>query len=583
MKPKLDMETRFWAKVLFGDDCWEWTGAFKAVSQSKSGGKTLPYGKFRVAPGNTGMRSAHKVSFALWYGREPSLPLLHTCDNPKCVRPTHLKEGTLSKNMEEAWARGRRGVMSGPVNNQYESFVSNKLALHVPTGIVGAAVSSPHLFAFQRDLVQWALRRGRAAIFADTGLGKTRMLLTWAQHVLEHTGKPVLVIAPLAVAEQTAAEGARIGVAVRVVRELADVGTGINIVNYDRLHKLAASVFGAVVLDESSIIKHHTAKTLQQLIELFAATPFKLCLTATPSPNDYTELGTHAEFLGVCSRSEMLSEYFVHDGGETQKWRLKGHARDVFWRFVASWGALVRSPADLGYDASGYVLPALTVEHHIIAADAESVKLAGLLFAQPANTLTERRDARRGSVAARVQQCADLVNADNESWVVWCDLNAESEALTKSIRGAVEVRGSMTIEEKEEALLAFACGKARVIVSKPSICGFGLNWQHCARMAFVGVTDSWEAFYQAVRRCHRFGQKRGVVVHIFASELEGAVVANLQRKESDAVAMSEELSRETAAIVRVEVAGSVRKTNEYAPLKSMRVPSWLKTEEGEAA
>jgi superfamily II DNA or RNA helicase len=510
MKSKLDMETRFWAKVLFGDDCWEWTGAFKAVSRSKSGGKTLPYGKFRVSSGNTGTRAAHKVSFLLWYGREASLPLLHTCDNPKCVRPTHLKEGTLSKNMQEAWERGRRGGMSNVSadNDGYDAFVARKLAVNVPTGIADATVSSPYLFSFQRDLVQWALRRGRAAIFADTGLGKSRMQLTWALHVYEHTQRPVLILAPLAVAEQTRDEGAAIGIDVRVCRESEDIGPGINIINYDRMHKLDASVFGAVVLDESSIIKHHTAKTLQTLLDMFASTPFRLACTATPSPNDYTELGTHAEFLGVCTRAEMLSEYFVHDGGETQKWRLKGHAREAFWRFVASWCALVRSPADLGYDAARTSCRRSRSSTTPSKLTRKACVLAGLLFAQPANTLSERRSARKGSVGARVQQCAELVNADDEPWVVWCDLNAESEALTKAIRGAVEIRGSHTIEEKEDALRAFARGEARVIVSKSSICGFGLNWQHCARMAFVGVTDSWEAYYQAVRRCYRFGQKR---------------------------------------------------------------------------
>lgn len=457
----------------------------------------------------------------------------------------------------------------------YEAFVTGKLERTPPAGLT-VEPAPCGLAAYQRDLVRWSLRRGRAAIFADTGLGKTRMQLAWADAVTRETGRPCLILAPLAVAQQSAAEGAAVGVPVTVCREQSDAdGARIAITNYDRLHKFAPEAFGAVVLDESSIIKHHDAKTLGVLLEAFRETPYRLACTATPSPNDYTELGTHAEFLGVCSRTEMLSEFFVHDGGDASSWRLKGHARDAFWRFVASWGALVRRPSDLGYDDAGYLLPPLDVEHHMLAAAQEDVRAAGLLFAAPAATLGERRSARAATVGARVEQCAAAVNADAaEPWVVWCDLNAESEALTRSIRGAVEIRGSHTIEEKESALADFAAGRARVLISKPSICGFGLNWQHCARMAFVGVTDSWEAYYQAVRRCYRFGQRRGVRVHIYASELEGNVVANLRRKGADAERMADELSRETGATVRANVLGARRVTNDYTATVPMTVPAW---------
>jgi hypothetical protein len=460
------------------------------------------------------------------------------------------------------------------MDTSYHDFVSGKLTRHRPVGF-DADVTIP-MFPFQRDIVTWALRRGRCAIFASTGLGKSRMQVAWAHHVAEHTGRPVLILAPLAVARQTAEEGVKVGVDVRVCRDMSDViGGGVFITNYDRLHLFDACAFGGVALDESSIIKHHDAKTLKTLMDAFSGTEFRLACTATPSPNDYVELGTHAEFLGICSRAEMLSEYFVHDGGETQKWRLKGHARKMFWRFVASWGALVRSPSDLGYDGSAYVLPPMTVEHHIIAASQEAVHASGLLFAAPAATLTERRSARKGSVGDRVRECAEMVNASSEAWVVWCDLNAESEALTKAIRGAVEVRGSMTGDEKERALYDFASGKARVIVSKPSICGFGLNWQHCHRMAFVGVTDSWEAYHQATKRIHRFGQKLPCDIHVFASELESAVIANLKRKEADAIVMGEELAREAGESVRESIIGSRRVTNSYHAERTMAVPSWL--------
>lgn len=460
----------------------------------------------------------------------------------------------------------------------YEDFVAGKLVTAPPTGLVDVPPLSAHLFPFQRDLVAWALRRGRAAIFADTGLGKTRMELEWARHA----GARVLVLAPLAVAHQTAREAERIGVEARVCRESADVAPGINITNYDRLHKFDASAFDAVVLDESSLIKEHTSKTLAQLIEAFSRTPMRLCATATPSPNDYTELGTHAEFLGICSRTEMLSEFFVHDGGDTQVWRLKRHARTAFWRWVASWGALLRRPSDIGYDDAGYNLPPLEVREHILPVDRDTVKASGLLFTAPARDLNERRQARRASLAARARDCAALVNADDGPWIVWCDLNDESDALTRSIRGAVEVRGAQDVDEKERRIRDFIDGRARVLVSKSSICGFGLNLQFCSRMAFVGVTDSWESYYQAVRRIWRFGQTQPCFVHVFASEIEGSVVANLRRKDADARAMADELSRETAAVVRAEVRGATRETNDYAP-GSIRLPVWLTRRKDDAA
>ena len=384
-----------------------------------------------------------------------------------------------------------------------------------------------------------------------------------------------MILAPLAVAAQTVREGLAIGVDVKHVREPEDVRPGLNICNYERLHKIDPSAFGAVVLDESSIIKHHDAKTFGLLTEAFRFTPFKLCATATPAPNDWTELGTHAEFLGICTRAEMLAEYFVHDGAETQVWRLKGHARAQFWRWVSSWAALVRTPSDLGYDDGLYKLPPLIVTEHTVKSHQST---EGMMFALEAQTLSERRTARRASMDGRVTECAAIVNAERSPWVVWCDLNAESEALTESIDGAIEVTGSMPADEKEKRLIEFAEGKHRVMVSKPSICGHGLNWQHACHMAFVGVTDSFEAYYQAVRREWRFGQTKPVHVHIFASELEGAVVANLRRKEKDAKIMADALSAETSESVKAEVLGLIRETNPYQPQVNIAAPAWLRTE-----
>ncbi len=456
----------------------------------------------------------------------------------------------------------------------YAEFLVRKFRSVAPAGIADEVRGDLPMFEHQRVLVNWALRRGRCAIFADTGLGKTRMELAWAEAVHRHTGGDVLILTPLAVAKQMAEEGAAIGVNVAILREASDVRPGVNVINYDRLHKLDADRFVGVVLDESSVIKHHNTKTLASLLRAFARTPYRLCATATPAPNDWTELGTHAEFLGVCTRVEMLAEFFVHDGGETQAWRLKGHAKREFWKWVAQWGAMVRKPSDLGFDDGAYNLPALTLHEHTV----ESINTGAGLFALEAASLSERREARRDSIADRVSACVEMVNSDPQPWVVWCDLNAESDLLTAGIDGAIEVRGSQDVDEKESALDAFAHGRSRVIVTKPSIAGWGLNWQHCARMAFVGVTDSWESYYQAVRRCWRFGQHRPVQVHIFASEREGSIVANLKRKEQDAQAMAAALSLETRDAIRTAVLGTSRQSNDYNPQARIIVPQWLRSE-----
>lgn len=453
----------------------------------------------------------------------------------------------------------------------YEQLLHRKLASVKPSGFTPGALPLS-LFPHQVALVRWAVRLGRAAIFADTGLGKSRMQLAWAQAVHQHTGRDVLILAPLAVAAQTVQEGAELGIKVTLCKEQSHIQPGLNITNYDRLHRFDASQFVGVVLDESSCIKHHDAKTLKTLLEAFSQTPYKLCATATPAPNDWTELGTHAEFLGVCTRAEMLAEFFTHDGGDTSVWRLKGHASHVFWKWVCQWGALVRKPSDLGFDDSAYDLPPLHLHEHTVETE---MPTNGMLFASEAQTLSERRDARRLSIQDRVNDCASIVNADQEPWIVWCDLNAEGDELRRAIPGAVEIRGSDDADTKEQRLADFAAGRIRVLITKPSIAGFGLNWQHCARMAFVGVTDSFEAYYQAVRRCWRFGQRRDVHVHVFASSAEGAVVANLRRKERDAIAMAESLSAETHGAVLESVTGTARQTNDYAAHKAVRVPNWL--------
>jgi hypothetical protein len=460
--------------------------------------------------------------------------------------------------------------------NTYSSFVREKLLIVPPVGITKDVPLIDGLFPHQDALVKWSLRRGRSAIFADTGLGKTRMQVAWADVVHRETGGDILILAPLAVAQQTAEEAAQCGVNIKHVHEANDLQPGINITNYDRLHKFDTSRFVGVVLDESSIIKNHTGKTLKALIDAFKHTPYRLCATATPAPNDWTELGTHAEFLGIRSRAEMLAEFFVHDGGDTQTWRIKGHARQLFWKWVASWGVMLRSPSDLGFDSSGYDLPPLSVHQHTVESGHDQQE-TGYLFAMEATDLMERRNARKSSLDERVKACADLVNSSTETWVIWCDLNAEGDALRLAIPGAVEIRGADSEDVKEQRLHDFAHGKIRVLITKASITGWGLNWQFCNHTAFVGVTDSWEAYYQAVRRFWRFGQKKTVDVHIFASEQEGSIVANLKRKETDAKTMGDALAVEVLESVKSELFGQARESNPYQPRQSMNLPSFLRS------
>ncbi len=415
----------------------------------------------------------------------------------------------------------------------YNEFLASKVPLFHAEGLTHDVEIHPRLFAFQSAIVKWALRRGRSALWADTGLGKTVMQLEWARHV---PGR-VIILAPLAVSHQTAREASSIGLDVHVAEDMASAdGHRVVIVNYEKLHKFDADAFDGVVLDESSIIKSHDGATRNAILSAFARTPFRLACTATPAPNDHVELGNHAEFVGAMTRTEMLSTYFVHDGGDTSKWRLKGHARVDFWKWVRSWALAVRHPRDIGHDQTGYDLPPLRMHEHVCEVDVVRAK-EGMLFAVEANTLQEQRVERRATLEERVAKTAALANGNDEQWLVWCDLNSESEALTKAIRGAVEVTGSDTDEEKASRMLGFADGSVRVLVSKPSICGFGMNFQRCHNVAFVGVSHSFEQFYQATRRCYRFGQKSPVDVHVITASTEGKVIENIKRKHREADAM----------------------------------------------
>ena len=458
----------------------------------------------------------------------------------------------------------------------YETFLKSKGRRAAEVGFESTNVN-PRLFDWQTDVVKWALRKGRAAIFSNCGSGKTAMHLQWASEVNRHTGRPVLVLTPLAVAQQTKREGEKFGIPVNVCRTQADCTDGINVVNYEMMeHFNSGDFWGGVVLDESSILKHKDSKTRNMLQEKFKQTRFKLCCTATPSPNDFMELGTHSEFLGVMKQTEMLSMFFVHDGGDTQKWRLKGHAEKRFFEWVAGWAACFRDPKDIGYSGEGYWLPELHVHDVIVQSDACELENGQLMmFAPTGETLLERRSARRNSLADRVKAAAEIANATTEQVLVWCDLNAESKALTAAIDGAVEVEGSMSLEQKEAGIVGFLNGEHRVLVSKPSIAGFGINAQNTHIEIFVGLSDSFEQYYQAVRRCWRFGQTKDVEVYIITSDAEGAVKQNIERKQRDAEHMTEELVLYTRDYLQQDFRRTARDTTEYKPSERMVLPQWL--------
>jgi hypothetical protein len=637
--------------------------------------------------------------------------------------------------------------------NAYDKFLESKRIVAPPTGFEPGAISKK-LFHFQHDCVQWACRRGRAALFEDCGLGKTPQQLIWADQVCSQADKPVLILAPLCVTQQTAREGSKFGVKVNVVREQAEVQSGINITNYEKLHHFDPLAFGGVVLDESSILKAYDGATRNAVIGSFRETPYRLACTATPAPNDFMELGNHAEFLGVMSRVEMLATFFVHDGGDTSKWRLKGHAEKDFWRWLCSWAVNIRKPSDLGYADGNFKLPKLNLREHVVQS---TQKMDGYLFAMPASSLAERRDARRQSIDERAILCYELINANegaspslqskisqgtregeadccnglvspkqevkevsgspqklhdeilsrssvtveqtnsrtkkkdsgnkareipnrcesqgagesgcksvesplsgtkktaevdgeiqsvstvcggsvekpigevcdlrirqngqpenvsgsgplsqnnegaglpvpplqlcdrahegqpkyrsgglsvsSEKWLVWCQLNSEQDLLEKLFgKLCVSIRGTTPDEDRIVMEREWREGPIPVLISKPSIFGFGMNWQHCHNVVFLGISDSYEDFYQSIRRVWRFGQTEEVNAHIIISSLEGAVLANIKRKETDARRLADEMIKNMSDISAKNIRGSVRETEEYKPTVRMQLPEFL--------
>lgn len=457
----------------------------------------------------------------------------------------------------------------------YKQFLDRKATVDIPTGMCNVPPLPSALFDFQRDITSWALRRGRSAIFAGTGLGKSLMELSWGAAVADYTKKPVLLLTPLAVSAQMVREANKFGILVKQVSQQSDCDFWTNITNYQKVDHFDMSEFGGVILDESSILKHHNGHYRTRLIESCKTIPFRLAATATPAPNDFMELGNHAEFLGIMSYTDMLATYFVHDGGDTGQWRLRGYAEEAFWKWMCTWSVMLRNPRDLGYDGSAYDLPPLHHHQHMVGVEYAPSMEMGTLFPMVAQSLSERIAARRESVVDRVKCAVDITPKDRP-FVWWCNLNSESDALAKAIPGAVEVNGSDSEEKKERALVDFSEGRIRVLVTKPSIAGFGMNWQHCADTGFVGLNDSFEQIYQAVRRFWRFGQTKPVNVHYIASELEGAVVSNLKRKEQDAERMALGMIKHMSDISSAIIHGAKRDTTDYKPKTEMKLPSFLR-------
>ena len=469
------------------------------------------------------------------------------------------------------------------MNDEYRAFLASKSPADAPSGVDVVPGLSPHLKPFQSAIVAWALRRGRAAIFAGTGLGKTLMQLEWARIVAEEFGN-VLILCPLAVAEQTVAEAAKFGIkGVAYAADQASITTDIVVTNYERFEKFDINRFIGIVLDESGIIKNQDGKTRMLLTEACRDIPWRLCCSATPAPNDYSELGQHSEFLGVMDSKEMLAMFFVHDGsiraGDATQgndgWRMKRHAANDFWRWLASWSVMVRHPRDLGFDEPGYDLPPLNL--HQITVAAEYRPTAGELFPMQASTLAQRIGVRRDTASDRVAKAVEIImRMPDEPWLVWCNLNSEADAIEKMLPRGQQVAGRDKVETKVSRLLGFKIGEPLMLVSKPSIAGHGLNYQHCARMIMVGLTDSFEQIYQAIRRSWRFGQLRPVEVYFIASELEGAVVANLKRKELAFDMMLDAMSEHMCDLMRENVIGGRNATFVQPSNTVMELPHWIK-------
>jgi hypothetical protein len=459
----------------------------------------------------------------------------------------------------------------------YRGLIARKRIAAVPTGLGAIPALNPGMFDYQRSVTEFALRAGRSALFLDTGLGKTFCAQEWGRCVVEHTNKPVLMLAPLGVVHQHLAEAERIGVDAVVSRTgEAPNRPCIAITNYDRLERFEASDYGGVILDESSVLKSYSGATTRKLIETFANTPFRLACSATPAPNDHTELGQHSQFLGVMPSSEMLSRWFIADQNNAGRYRLKNPAVAAFWDWVASWARCLSKPSDLGFSDAGFEMPELILHKHIIAADrslsaGEERDGQARLFRIPDTSATSIHAEKRMTRERRAEKIAELVAREpDEPWLIWCDTDYDADAVRAVMPNINEVRGSMSPDVKEERLNAFTSGRVKTMLTKASIAGYGLNWQHCARMAFMGLSFSYENYYQAIRRCWRFRQTRPVDVHVVCADTEASIWDVVSRKAGDHDAMKAEMS---AAMARAHRSSEV--LSNYSPNQGARFPAWL--------
>jgi hypothetical protein len=454
---------------------------------------------------------------------------------------------------------------------EYREFIASRAPVPLLRGFDPKPINA-RAKTHQTVAIDFALNKGQSASFLDTGLGKSFIELEFARQCAEETGKPSLILTPLAVAGQMVREGQKFDIDARQIKEPEHVGAGIMVMNYDRLPKLDPSVFGAIILDESSILKSFAGKTRMMLMDAFRDTPYKLAATATPSPNDHMELGNHAEFLGVMRQQEMLSKWFINDTSTaSQDWRLKGHAVEDFWQWVASWSRCATLPSDLGGDDAGYVLPDVVRRLHTVAAD-RSTATDGMLFRIPELSATSFHAEKRLTMTDRVRKAAELATHDKPV-TVWCESNDESAQLAKIIPDAREVRGDMTPDQKEDLLLGFVDGAFRVIVTKPKLAGFGVNWQHCAHAVFASISYSYEQHYQAVRRSHRFGQTEQVRNDIVVADTELAIWDVINEKG----AKHDEMKRRMADAMKSAQSTAKTRTVYDRPI-DLAFPSWLKSE-----
>lgn len=463
---------------------------------------------------------------------------------------------------EHKWSVAAK-TKKGRGMNKYKVFLEGKKTPDKMDGF-DPIFFPERLFPFQRNLVEWAIIKGRCALYEDCGLGKTLQELSWAENVVRKTNKPVLILTPLAVAPQFVDEGNKFGIGCHHVKD-GNYKKGINVINYERLHFLNPKDFAGVAADESSILKNYDGKRRRQITNFLKGVRYRLLATATPAPNDWMELGSSCEALEYMNRSQMLSMFFTNGGESTQQWVLKGHAKSTFWKWMCSWARAIRKPSDIGFDDDGFILPKLSIEQHIVKSNIvhkDDLFSFGLIGAK---TLSEQRAERRGTIKKRCKKVASLVDHDRPC-VIWCHLNEEGDYLENAIPDAVQVAGKDSEDRKEELLTGFSKGKYRVLITKPKIGCFGLNWQHCNHMV-VFPSHSYEQYYQAVRRCWRFGQKKEVKVDIVTSEGERYVINNMIRKEKQASEMFSSIVQHMSQYQRGEECEDTT--------QRMKLPEWL--------